>query len=169
MRGHAAQIAASIPFSRQTTGRAGWHTAPMPTSATPTSIRAALASDRTIDIITTGARTGQRRVTEIWFCRLDDVLVITGTPGPRDWYANLLRHPDFVFRPERAGTCRTARAVNARSGPRAPPQRLCAPCDRVVSRPGRDRGTRERQSARRGDPAARSMSTLTAWRRGSMK
>ena len=98
MRGHAAQIAASIPFSRQTTGRAGWHTAPMPTSATPTSIREALASDRTIDIITTGARTGQRRVTEIWFCRLDDVLVITGTPGPRDWYANLLRPPDFVFR-----------------------------------------------------------------------
>lgn len=70
----------------------------MPRSPDPGAIRHALASDRTIDIVTTGARTGQSRVTEIWFCRLDGVLVITGTPGPRDWYANLLRHPGFIFR-----------------------------------------------------------------------
>ena len=61
-------------------------------------IRAALDRDRTIDIVTTGARSGEARETEIWFLNLDGRIVITGTPGRRDWYANLLAHPDFTFR-----------------------------------------------------------------------
>lgn len=68
--------------------------------------RAALARDLTIDIVTTGARTGLPRTTEIWFMRIDGVVYICGTPGagdtereraPRDWMANLMANPDFRF------------------------------------------------------------------------
>ena len=57
----------------------------------------ALARDRTIDITTRGHKTGQRRRTEIWFHHIDGQVYITGTPGRRDWYANLLAHPEFTF------------------------------------------------------------------------
>jgi deazaflavin-dependent oxidoreductase (nitroreductase family) len=60
-------------------------------------IRAALAHDRTIDITTTGRKTGQARRIEMWFHNLDGRIYITGTPGRRDWYANLLAHPEFTF------------------------------------------------------------------------
>lgn len=61
-------------------------------------IRTALERDLTIDIVTTGARTGQLRETEIWFLNLDGRVVITGTPGRRDWLANLRANPAFTFR-----------------------------------------------------------------------
>jgi deazaflavin-dependent oxidoreductase (nitroreductase family) len=57
----------------------------------------ALEHDRTIDITTTGRKTGQPRHKEIWFHNVDGHLYITGTPGRRDWYANLLAHPEFTF------------------------------------------------------------------------
>jgi deazaflavin-dependent oxidoreductase (nitroreductase family) len=57
----------------------------------------ALERDRTIDITTTGRKTGQRRRKEIWFHNIEGRLYITGTPGRRDWYANLLAHPEFTF------------------------------------------------------------------------
>ncbi len=60
-------------------------------------IEAALAVDGTIDITTTGARTGRPRRIEIWFLRLDGRTFITGIPGPRGWYANLLQHERFRF------------------------------------------------------------------------
>lgn len=68
--------------------------------------RRALASDRTIDIVTTGAKTGRRRTTEIWFCNIDGRIIICGTPSPetasgrrpgRDWLANLRAEPRFEF------------------------------------------------------------------------
>ena len=59
--------------------------------------RDALARDKIIDITTTGRRTGRPRRTEIWFHRVHDRFYITGTPGPRDWYANLLAHPHLTF------------------------------------------------------------------------
>lgn len=68
--------------------------------------RAALLSDRTIDIVTTGARTGLQRRTEIWFTNIRGRIIICGTPSasgdpgtrrPRDWLANLLAHPEFGF------------------------------------------------------------------------
>jgi hypothetical protein len=31
------------------------------------------------------------------FSNLDGEIYITGTPGKRDWYANLLAHPAFTF------------------------------------------------------------------------
>ena len=60
-------------------------------------IQHALARDRTIDITTRGRKTGQLRRTEIWFHHIDGQVYITGTPGRRDWYANLLAHPEFTF------------------------------------------------------------------------
>ncbi|MFV0308041.1 MAG: nitroreductase/quinone reductase family protein [Desertimonas sp.] len=49
----------------------------------------ALAGHRTFDVTTTGRRTGNRRRIEIWYFVVDDDLYITGTPGRRDWIANL--------------------------------------------------------------------------------
>jgi len=59
--------------------------------------RRALASDRTIDITTTGRRSGQPQRIEIWFHNLGGRIYISGLPGPRDWYANLMADPEFVF------------------------------------------------------------------------
>ncbi len=57
----------------------------------------ALERDQTIDITTKGKKTGQPHRKEIWFHNLDGLLYITGTPGRRDWYANMLAHPEFTF------------------------------------------------------------------------
>jgi deazaflavin-dependent oxidoreductase (nitroreductase family) len=69
-----------------------------------TAVRAALAIDRsssawerTVDITTTGARTGRPRRIEIWFYRHEGTVYLSGLPGRRDWYANLLARPAFVF------------------------------------------------------------------------
>lgn len=62
-----------------------------------TSIKAALDRDETIDITTIGRHSGQPRRIEIWFRRVNGRTYITGMPGPRDWYANLLAHPRFTF------------------------------------------------------------------------
>jgi hypothetical protein len=60
-------------------------------------VKDALGRDHTIDITTRGRKTGQLRRTEIWFHHIDGHECITGTPGRRDWYANLLAHPEFTF------------------------------------------------------------------------
>ncbi len=71
-----------------------------------TTINEALKKDRTIDIITQGAKTGLPRRTEIWFNNVDGRIIICGTPNakggkghynPRDWLANLRANPDFTF------------------------------------------------------------------------
>ena len=59
--------------------------------------RRALARDRTIDITTVGRASGRPRRIETWFYRVADRVYLTGTPGRRDWYANLLTNPDFTF------------------------------------------------------------------------
>ncbi|MEO7912068.1 MAG: nitroreductase/quinone reductase family protein [Roseiflexaceae bacterium] len=60
-------------------------------------IRHALANGLTCDISTTGRTSGKPRRIEIWYFMLDRQVYITGTPGPRDWYANLLAQPRLVF------------------------------------------------------------------------
>jgi deazaflavin-dependent oxidoreductase (nitroreductase family) len=60
-------------------------------------IRQALTTDRTIDITTIGRRSGQPRRIETWFHNLDNRLYLTGRPGQRDWYANLVAQPAFTF------------------------------------------------------------------------
>jgi deazaflavin-dependent oxidoreductase (nitroreductase family) len=60
-------------------------------------IRDALERDRVIDITTTGRSSGRPRRIEIWFYNVDGRVYLSGTPGRRDWYANLKANPDFVF------------------------------------------------------------------------
>lgn len=60
-------------------------------------IREALERDLTIDIVTTGRKTGLPRRTEIWFHRVGGRYIITGTPGKRDWLANLVADPRLTF------------------------------------------------------------------------
>ena len=60
-------------------------------------VRQALANDRTIDITTTGRNSSLPRRIETWCYRVDDQIYLTGSPGRRDWYANLLATPDFIF------------------------------------------------------------------------
>jgi deazaflavin-dependent oxidoreductase (nitroreductase family) len=55
-----------------------------------------------IDITTTGRKTGHPRRKEIWFHNVDGQLYITGSPGRRDWYANLLANPEFTFHLKRS-------------------------------------------------------------------
>ena len=55
------------------------------------------ADERTIDITTTGARTGRSRRIEIWFYRAEGEIYLTTTPAKRSWYANLLANPAFTF------------------------------------------------------------------------
>lgn len=52
-----------------------------------------LAAHQTIHITTRGRRTGKPRRIEIWWFRVDGRFVITGTPGRRDWLANLRADP----------------------------------------------------------------------------
>jgi deazaflavin-dependent oxidoreductase (nitroreductase family) len=60
-------------------------------------VRNGLANDRTIDITTIGRTSGLPRRIETWFYRVDDQIYLTGSPGRRDWYANLLANPGFTF------------------------------------------------------------------------
>lgn len=69
-------------------------------------IEEALQRDRLIDIVTTGAKSGLPRTTEIWFTNMDGRIIICGTPDAkgtgglrsrRDWLANLKAHPEFLF------------------------------------------------------------------------
>jgi deazaflavin-dependent oxidoreductase (nitroreductase family) len=74
----------------------------------------ALADDLVIDITTTGRTSGQPRTLEIWFHRIEDRYYITGWPGARGWYANLLADPRFTvtFKQTAHGSiAATARAV----------------------------------------------------------
>ena len=65
-------------------------------------ILTALETDETIDITTTGRKSGKPQRIEIWFRRIDGRTYITGTPGTRDWYANMLAEPRFIFHLKRS-------------------------------------------------------------------
>jgi deazaflavin-dependent oxidoreductase (nitroreductase family) len=60
-------------------------------------IRRALARGLTCDITTIGRTSGKPRRLEIWYVWVGERIYITGTPGPRDWYANMLAQPRFTF------------------------------------------------------------------------
>ena len=69
-------------------------------------IRTALAIDRstpmeqrTIDITTTGRRSGEPRRIETVFYRFEDSIYLSGLPGerPRAWLLNLAAGPQFIF------------------------------------------------------------------------
>jgi len=60
-------------------------------------VAAALAKDLVIDITTAGRASGEPRRIEIWYHVVDGRYYITGRPGPRSWYANLLAEPTLTF------------------------------------------------------------------------
>ena len=57
----------------------------------------ALSRGHTIDITTIGRRSGQPHRIELVFHNIDGHVVISGLPGRRDWYANLVANPQFTF------------------------------------------------------------------------
>lgn len=59
--------------------------------------RQLLARTRTIDFTTIGRRSGRPARIEIWWFHIDDRFIITGTPGPRDWYANIMSDPSVII------------------------------------------------------------------------
>jgi hypothetical protein len=61
--------------------------------------RSSTIEERTIDITTTGRRSGEPRRIEICFYRFEDSIYLSGIPGPRtrDWLANLTAESHFVF------------------------------------------------------------------------
>ena len=66
-------------------------------------MRVELADDPTVDITTTGRSTGLPRRIEIWMLDVDGRFFITGTPGRRDWLANLNADPNLVVHLKRLG------------------------------------------------------------------
>ena len=60
-------------------------------------IKGALARDGVVDITTIGRKTKKPRRIEIWYHSVDGHVYLSGLPGPRSWYANLLANPDFTF------------------------------------------------------------------------
>lgn len=56
-----------------------------------------LAATRTIDLTTIGRRSGRPSRIEIWWFHVDGRFIISGTPGRRDWMANLLADPRLTI------------------------------------------------------------------------
>jgi deazaflavin-dependent oxidoreductase (nitroreductase family) len=59
-----------------------------------------LANTHTIDLTTTGRRSGRPHRVEIWWFHFEGRFVVTGTPGPRDWLANVRADPRVVVHVE---------------------------------------------------------------------
>lgn len=92
-------------------------------------VRDALARDRTIDITTIGRNSGLPRRIETWFYRVDDQIYLTGSPGRRDWYANLLANPGFTFHLKQS----VAADLPARAAPITDPEQRRAIFERILS------------------------------------
>ncbi|WP_436534433.1 nitroreductase/quinone reductase family protein [Actinoplanes sp. HUAS TT8] len=59
--------------------------------------RRALERQQTVEITTIGRRSGQPRRIETWRYLADGRYWLTGSPGSRDWYANVLANPGFTL------------------------------------------------------------------------
>ena len=91
-------------------------------SVTDPEVAAALAKDLVIDITTTGRNSGEPKRIEIWYHVVDGRYYITGRPGPRSWYANVLAEPSVTFhlkKSAQADLAATARAVTDAAEKRA--------------------------------------------------
>ncbi len=60
-------------------------------------VQRALARPHRIDITTIGRRSGQPRRIELVFHNVDGNIILSGMPGRRDWYANLVADPNMTF------------------------------------------------------------------------
>lgn len=57
----------------------------------------ALKQGETIDITTTGRKSGLPRRKELSFVNVDGKIYLSGRPQKKDWHANLLANPNFIF------------------------------------------------------------------------
>jgi deazaflavin-dependent oxidoreductase (nitroreductase family) len=71
-----------------------------------------LASQRTIDLTTFGRRSGLPQRIEIWWFHVDDRFVITGTPGRRDWFANVSARPEVIIHVDGLDLPATVRTID---------------------------------------------------------
>ena len=60
-------------------------------------IKQVLDSIETVEITTIGRSSGEPRRIEIWMYAVDGRYIITGTPGPRDWFANVAANPHLTL------------------------------------------------------------------------
>jgi deazaflavin-dependent oxidoreductase (nitroreductase family) len=79
------------------------------------SIRRALSRGHTIDMTTTGRKSGQPRRIELVFHAIDGRVYVSGMPGfPRSWMANIRANPRVTFHlkgPVKADLPSTAREI----------------------------------------------------------
>lgn len=71
-----------------------------------------LGAQLTIDLTTYGRKSGLARRIEIWWFRVDDRFVITGTPGKRDWLANVIDDPRVIIHVDGNDIAATASVVD---------------------------------------------------------
>ncbi|HEY7737888.1 MAG TPA: nitroreductase family deazaflavin-dependent oxidoreductase [Candidatus Limnocylindria bacterium] len=57
----------------------------------------ALSRGHLFHMTTTGRKSGQPRRIELVFHNIDGRVIVSGKPGRRDWYANVLANPDITF------------------------------------------------------------------------
>lgn len=74
-----------------------------------------LAAHRTIDLTTFGRRSGLPRRIEIWWFHVEDRFIISGTPGPRDWLANVKERPEVLIHVDGLDLPATVTTVDERS------------------------------------------------------
>ncbi len=60
-------------------------------------IRNALKVDMIVDITTIGRKSGEARRIEIWSHYFDGRVIVTGSPGRRSWYANMVASPEITY------------------------------------------------------------------------
>ena len=65
-------------------------------------LRAAIEEHPVVDITTHGRQSGAARRIEIRLWLADGRIYLSGRPGKRSWYANLLADPHFVFHLKRS-------------------------------------------------------------------
>jgi len=67
------------------------------TEAMDERVSRALSRGHTIDITTIGRQSGEPRRIELVFHNIDGRVILSGLPGRRDWYANLVANPRLTF------------------------------------------------------------------------
>ena len=68
------------------------------------SIRTALEADPIVDITTRGRKSGEPRRIEMPLRLREGRIFISGRPGKRSWYANILANPDVTIHVKRGAT-----------------------------------------------------------------
>lgn len=70
-----------------------------------------IAASRTIELTTIGRKSGEPRRIEIWWFRVNERFIITGTPGRRGWLANVIANPSIVIHANGSDIEATAKVI----------------------------------------------------------